>query len=418
LAVAKTIGETPASCANWSEAEAAKDLIATHQGHVIGHIQKAPDETVPLVVGRSGINRGIAFLRLNLGGQWDAVYRAATIFHDQDLRQFGPNSLETIKSNLDLCQSEIRLGLVSSARQRLDEIRGRLNAIRPIQAGSLIEFYQRFGSLLSELGRYAEAERFFLYAAALRENQNQSENQPRANPLGGLLMELSRIAEKLGYLDKAILYELQNDLLQKVAYPERSETFNSEVVITRLVDLFMRTERHEQVSKVLTYAHQEAKREFARDLPEPLKFPLDLSSFEQTFGPVDRSDTLSGALSNLGRVYSWMGRHEEAIPLFEQRARTQRNLFGEVSPQASAGLAMLADEKRRAGATQEALTLARTAFSSALRYVTERKSSQQSLIAGMDALNPAAFALWEASNALRVVTHIRQLSCKPRLTAR
>lgn len=373
---------------------------------------------MPLVVGRSGINRGIAFLRLNLGGQWDAVYRAATIFHDQDLRQFGPNSLETIKSNLDLCQSEIRLGLVSSARQRLDEIRGRLNAIRPIQAGSLIEFYQRFGSLLSELGRYAEAERFFLYAAALRENQNQSENQPRANPLGGLLMELSRIAEKLGYLDKAILYELQNDLLQKVAYPERSETFNSEVVITRLVDLFMRTERHEQVSKVLTYAHQEAKREFARDLPEPLKFPLDLSSFEQTFGPVDRSDTLSGALSNLGRVYSWMGRHEEAIPLFEQRARTQRNLFGEVSPQASAGLAMLADEKRRAGATQEALTLARTAFSSALRYVTERKSSQQSLIAGMDALNPAAFALWEASNALRVVTHIRQLSCKPRLTAR
>jgi TPR repeat protein/CHAT domain-containing protein len=396
---ARLVSPAQDSCKSWNETDPPRAYIENVRGDPIGYIQKLPDENVPMVVSGSGLhlNEGIALLRLQIGGRWNEALRAASIFHKWSLHEFGPNSFDTIQRSLQVCEYEILLGNTGSARRRLDAVVDRLDRIGSVPPVTRIEFYERFGSLLNRVGRYAEAERFLLLAVASRERQNRLEGRPRAEHIN--LYTLSEVNEKLGHLDKAIMYELQSHLIGQVDDPERADTFNTEVsagFLVGLLNLLHRTERDDQTPKLITFVHKEAKRDIARDLPEPLRFPLDLSAFEQTFGPVDRSANLADALAHLGEAYSWMDRHAEALPLFEQRAKTYRNIFGDASPQASAALASVATEHRLAGRSKEALGAAREAFTSALRYVTSRSSSQDSPRAAVDALRPAAFALLEA----------------------
>jgi hypothetical protein len=133
---------------------------------------------------------------------------------------------------------------------------------------------------------------------------------PRDLNIHPMLIGLSDIAERLGDAEKALAYTLQELLLRLADLPERTDGYNTEVApvkLTRIIDLLHRLSRKKEADDLLGFAHHEAKRDIVRDVPEPLKFPLDLAVFERTFGPVDKSDLIASALGYLGEVYSWMG---------------------------------------------------------------------------------------------------------------
>jgi TPR repeat protein/CHAT domain-containing protein len=399
---ARVIGKDTDTCETWGDNENANALVSDGKQEVIGRIQKSPNETVAGVIGGSlGINRGIAYLQMTLGQRYDEAYRAANIFYALDVRESGPNSLQAIRTALDICDNEIRLGLTASARSRLDMILSLMNQMGSIPTEIRVEFFYRFGSALTSLGRYPEAERFLLLSVGLQERKNLLLKIPPARDTGQFLISLSAIAEGSGDPDKAIMYELH--ALNSWMNLERSERYNTEyapVILNRLLALLRKTERIEIFKGLLPFAHREAKREIARDVPEPFALPLDLTVFERSFGSVDRSELVAGALGYLAQVYSWMGRHAEAVPLMEQLVKTRRNIFGETSVATSVALAQLAEEYRALGSTQDALIQARKAYASALDYVDTRNSLQRAANADSDALKPAAFAVLEASHAL------------------
>jgi TPR repeat protein/CHAT domain-containing protein len=365
-------------CGDWAE-NTSSAYVKDSSGNSIGFLKKLPNEDVPkdqnlpgaikVIPGSLGINRGIALLALQIGGRWDEVLRAQKIFLSWDIRDHGPNSLTTLQTLLSLCQSEIQEDDVASARDHLDQAIERLELLGNTSPAVRIDFFRNFGSLLLRLARYSEAERFLMLANQLQSFLNKQSGNQIENDVG--YAELSKTREKIGDLGGAVAYQLRVLLHSAFANLESSENYNKEtgpVTWVRLIDLLNRTDRKLWSDKILPFVHAEAKREFARDLPEPLKFPLDLKVFEITFGPVDRSDTLATALGDLGQVYSWMGRHDEAIPLFEQVTRTRRNIFGEDRPEATAALATFANELRLANLQSDALAKAREAFSLAVQY--------------------------------------------------
>jgi CHAT domain-containing protein len=212
--------------------------------------------------------------------------------------------------------------------------------------------------------------------------------------------DLSTVSEKLGNLDRAIAYKLEILLLDQLYDPERSDAYNTErasVYLVHLNDLLRRTGRNDWFAKLLPFSYTQTRRDSSIGaLPEPLELPIDLSVVERAWGPADRSELIANTLAFLAQTYSWMDRHEEALPLFEQQARTFRTVFGEGSPQASAAVASMANEHRPAGRNEEAVAIARGAYGSALRYLNSRRSLQESPRAAEDALRPPTFALLEA----------------------
>jgi TPR repeat protein/CHAT domain-containing protein len=389
-------------CEDWVEGAPPSAYIIDSSGNSIGFLKRLPDEKIPkdpvpgqkVVAGFLGINRALALFSLRNAGRWDEALRAQNLFFNEDMRDHGPNSLDTLEDLLSLCDLEIREGQDSSARNHLDRAIQTIDALGNIPASTRVTFFRNFGSLLSRLGRYSEAERFLILANELQLALNQEGHQRSGSELR--FDELSETREKIGDLDGAIVYQLRALLQSSFNGLESSERYDKETGPQRwirLIDLLNRTDRRPWSDKLLTFVHDEAKREFARDLPEPLKFPLDLSNFENTFGRVDRSDLLAIALGDLGQVYSWMGRHEEALPLLEQQARTRKNVFGESSPEATATLAKFADELRLSGRGDEALAKAREGFSLALQYANRNKESSTATV---DILNIPATTLLKA----------------------
>jgi TPR repeat protein/CHAT domain-containing protein len=392
LTGAHSIGTNPENCSGSKEDDAAIVRVVSRAGEPLGHIRKEPDNTVPGVIAEFIRAAWDAkFTTLRLGGQWQELLRARRIYLNRKMRSDGPNSFQTLYAALELCDVEIRLGETSAARRRLDAARETINRLGGIPADVRLKFYREFASLLTRLGRHAEAERFLLIAAVLLQRQDTADNVYR---------ELSEVSEKLGNLDRAIAYKLELLLQDQLSSPERSDSYNSErapAYLIELLDLLRRTGRHDWFAKLVPFSYNEAKRDTGlRALPEPFAFPLDLSGYERAWGPVDRSELIANALGLLGRTYSWMNRHEEALPLFEQQTRTFRTIFGEGSPKASTALARVANEHRLAGNSTDALALARDAFGSALRYVNSRRSLQEAPRASEDALRPPTFALLEA----------------------
>jgi TPR repeat protein/CHAT domain-containing protein len=390
--------DLPDNCSSWSEDDPPKPLIADADNDFIGYIQKLPSEEVRgVIAGFLRMNRGIALLSMRLGQRWDEAYRAARIFYAQDLRSYGPNSFNTIESALNISDFETRLGLATAARARLDGIVDVLNRMANVPLDISVDFFRNFGSALSALGHYTEAEHSLVHAVALQEKRNRIAGLAYWYNTAPLFDELSKIAANRGDLDNAILYKLEEQFLNKATLPERSDEFNAE--IGPPIDLLAMLHRgglEEQFSRLLPYLYHEAKREIVRDVPEPLKFPLDLSWAEATFGSVDHSEIIAGSLGNLGQIYSWMGRYSEALPLEEQLAKTRINIYGESNPQTSIALAKVADEYRLLGANQEAVAIARRAFAAAQSFLATRRSSKQAVTAGVNALRPATFALLEA----------------------
>jgi CHAT domain-containing protein/TPR repeat protein len=399
LATAQRTAPDPEDCRAWKDEDAAFMGIVSRAGDSLSQTRK--EKTVPGVhdtQGFIGTAWTVLLVRLNFDQRWDELLRARRIFLDWTVRVNGPNSFPALSAALELAEVEIRLGETSSARARLETAHETINRLGSIPLNARLRFYVRFSSLLTRLGRHMEAERFLLIAAALLDRQNFSAPGDRQ----GVYELLSEVSEKLGDFDRAIAYKLELLLLDQLEDPERSDAYNTErrpIALVQLIGLLRRTGRHDWFMKLLPFSYHEAKRDLGLlAMPEPFKLPIQ-PGVKPLSGSVDSSALMANALAVLARTYSWMNRHEEALPLFEQQARTLRNVFGEGSPQASAALASVANEHRLAGRNMEALAFAREAFGSALRYVNSRRSLRESARAAEDALRPATFALLEALSA-------------------
>jgi CHAT domain-containing protein/TPR repeat protein/tetratricopeptide (TPR) repeat protein len=396
LLSARLASDAPARCNTLAEGES-RDLVVGADGRVLGRLLRLPDEKVQGVIATFlKLNYAIAMTNLRLGGRWDELYRVARIVYARTLREQGPNSFEAIRNELDIAGVEVKLGRAEQARARLDTTLERVNAVGGAAGATDVEVYQQFGAALTALGRYAEAERFFLYARALQGRRNQASGLSPSRGMTVGLGELQEISQKTGQNDRALAYLLAQLLFEKAGSPERGERVNAEtspVGLVRLIDLLRRTDRVDQASGLLAYAHQEAKRDILRDAPEPFKLPLNLGHVESSFGPVDRSELIANALAHLAQVYMWLGRPAEAVPLLEQLAKTRRNIYGETSPQHGEALARVADAMHALGRRPEALTTARQAVSVTQRFFADRFSSKQAAIARADALRPAITSL-------------------------
>jgi TPR repeat protein/CHAT domain-containing protein/tetratricopeptide (TPR) repeat protein len=350
--------------------------ISNSAGEPLAETRKLPDESIPLVPsGRLHINTGIGLLHLTLGGRWDEALRAGKVALQWSLREHGPNSFETIRRELQLCDFELHLGKNKDARERADRIFKRLKVIGNASPELQSEVYQRLADIFIAVSRSAEAKPFLMQQLALTEHENIRLQRPRFYGVGLVLPRLASIAEAAGDLDRAIVYRLAGLGFDEIQYPERSDNFVHEIAPPLLIDLMnllRRSGRTDDFAKLLPFTYQQAKRDVARDEPEPLRFPLDLTVFERTFGPVDRSMNIAGALANLGQVYAWMDRHHEALPLFDQYLRTSQNVYGKTSLAASAALARLATEYRLDGASDQSLRLSREALSAAVQRAASR----------------------------------------------
>lgn len=374
-------------------------LITGRGGEVLGHAVPAADESIPgVIAGNLSINRGISLLRMRLGGQWDALLRASRIVLDMDLREDGPNSLAVLTAGLDLLEVEAEMGNLREAQALLDVTIGRLDNAPYAPDSVRSDVYLRIGQLQLRLGRYTEAEQFLMLAHAYRQRHNETNARPRHEGLARIYGELANVSARLRRFDDAIAYQLRSSVIS--TNPERAETFATEIGpggVIQVVEWLMLTGREREAEGLFGYLHRQSKREFARDLPEPLVFPLDLAVFEATFGPVERSAMLASTMAGLGRVYAWMGRDEEALPLLSQKRQTFGNLFGTNSPQATAAGADVADTQRRAGRLDEAVATARTVWAGAETYAGTRQAvRQESASAPVAAIRPAGRALLEA----------------------
>ncbi|WFU55716.1 CHAT domain-containing protein [Bradyrhizobium pachyrhizi] len=400
-------------------------------GRALGTLSGLPDEEDPSLPVKLTF-RGLALMNLRASGRTDQRNRAARIFLSQDLRRYGPNSFKTIESELELADSEIDLGSATSARARLDTAIERLNRIGSAPDELAVRVYSTLGSALKSMGRYVEARNILIRALLLQQRINRSDNRRQGAKIPRLLKTLSNLAERLGDLEVALALELEADLLSDDS-PEESDSFNvafPPIHITRIIDLLRQLGRYEEVKGLLSFAHSQAKREFAHGLSEPLKFPLDLRVFEQTFGPVDHSGIIADALGYLGQAYVWMGRPSEAVPLFQQLVKTRRNIYGEGRSPTVIAVAHLSGALRATGDFEQSLALARSAFSSAKKFAGLRRTSKQQTTSGVDALKPAAFALLEAlhsagnsssesiaSEAFEVAQHLQSSSAALALQA-
>jgi TPR repeat protein/CHAT domain-containing protein len=403
----KRVMSDPEDCSDWEEQSPPRSLLVAESGKPSASVQRLPDESIPkrsggvrTVRGALHVNEGISLLSLVMGGRWDEVLRAAKIIVDWHMRDDGPNSFETIRAELELCDAEVQTGDTDSARRRLDDIMDRANKIGSIPIQTQIDFDERFGHLLTKLGRFGEAERFLFLAMALREEQSQLDSK-RAM-LSPDLNDLVEVNEGLGSLDNALMYLLLNQMSARGGAAESSDSFQREIApgfLVQLIDLLRRTGRDESAEALLPVAHREAKRDIVRDEPEPLQFPLNLSVFEQTFGPVDYSELIAGDLGYLAQVYSWMGRHQEALPLLEQLVTTERNIYGAKNPRSVVALARVAREYKSIGNVDKARFLAKESFNSALEFAEERRYWAQTAQSASQALSIPAFALLEANYA-------------------
>jgi TPR repeat protein/CHAT domain-containing protein len=403
----KRVISDPEDCGDWEEQSPPRSLLVAESGQPSASVQRLPDESIPkrsggvrAVRGFLHLNEGIALMSLKLGQRWDEVLRAAKIIVDWYMRDFGPNSFETIGAELELCDAEVRTGNTDSARRRLDDIMDRADKIGSIPIRTQIDFDERFGHLLTKLGRFGEAERFLFLAVGLREEQSQIDNKLAA--LSSDFQDLVDVNEGLGRLDNALMYLLLALMNERGVAAESSDSFQSDIApgfLVHVIDLLRRTGRNESAQALLPIAHREAKRDIVRDEPEPLQFPLNLSVFEQTWGPVDYSELIAGDLGYLAQVYSWMGRHQEALPLLEQLVTTERNIYGAKNPRSAVALARVAREYKSIGNIDKARLLAKESFNSALEFAEERRYWQQTAQNAAQALSIPAFALLEANYA-------------------
>nr|WP_283808437.1 CHAT domain-containing protein [Bradyrhizobium sp. AS23.2] len=369
--------------------------LTDEANQVVSTAERLPDEHVNgVIAGFLRLNKGISRLQMTLGGRADERYRADRIFLAQDLRQYGPNSFETIQSEMNLADSEIALGLIQPARSRLDDALNRLGSLGTIPPDFEASLFRTYGSVLLSSGRYLEAERFFVRSNLSQRKSNEANRGPPQSLVNYHF--LSTIAERLGDFDRALMYTLQAQLLLQADLPERSDDYNREfapTTLVRIIDLLHRLDRNEEANDILDFAHVQAKRDIVRDVPEPLHFPLDLTVFERTFGKVERSDNIASVLGYLGTVYSWMGRHEEALPLLRQVTETRTNVYGEGNPSTAIALAKYADEELAVGDREKAIDTARTAFDSLTKFLALRAGASRNPRGGMEALGPAAFSL-------------------------
>ena len=72
-------------------------------------------------------------------------------------------------------------------------------------------------------------------ALAVRHKSNASGKAAPEFAIGGILTQLSVVAERLGETQRALMYQLKNHLLVQADAPERGETFNTEVAPQTLV---------------------------------------------------------------------------------------------------------------------------------------------------------------------------------------
>ncbi|MBZ9677249.1 CHAT domain-containing protein [Mesorhizobium sp. ES1-1] len=397
LLTARSTNGTASSCEHLAEHDTIR--LVTARDSVLGTISKAPDESIPgAIAGFAGLNRGIALLKMRIGGRWDQLLQASRIVSEMDRREYGPNSLAALTNSVNLSEAEAAMGNLKAAQALLDGAVNKLETASYLPDDLRSEVYFRTGSFRLQLGRYGEAEQFLSLAAVYRLRYNERSGQPPYSGITRIYDALADTSMRLHRLDEAIAYNQRSFLLS--AEPERSEAFPAEISpssVIQMVKWLKLSGRSGDADGLLEYLHREAKREFARDLPEPLAFPLDLSVFEATFGPVDRSTTLATAMANLAQVYEWMGRSNEAIPVLEQQERTLGNLFGENSPQATASRARVADEQRQAGRLEDAVVTARQAWNGAETYASTREAvRQEETTAPTVSMKPAGMALLEA----------------------
>lgn len=420
---------TRVDCGAVTEGSSVAYIVDT-QNRPIAYASKPPDEQVQgVIAGFIRIARGAARFNLLLGGRADELYRADKIFLAQDLRQHGPNSFDTVQSELYLAESEIGLGYTASARTRLDGVLVRLSELGEVPADLEASALETLGSVLLNSGRYREAEQVLIRSLTVRRKSNAAKKIAPEFAVWGIFEKLSLVAERLGEPERALMYGMRSYLLDQADNPQRGEGFNAEVgpvVLVRTIELLRRLDRHAEAQDLLTFAHQQAKRDIVRDVPEPLKFPLDLSTYERSWGPVDRSELIAKTLGYLGQVYSWMDRHQEALPLFEQLQKTSNNLFGDGHPKTAMARAKVAEEYRATGKEGLALSTAKTGFNELTNFIALRSSSRQSSRAGADALRPAAFTLLDilypaaiqsSDEAFQIVQRLRSSSAAAALQA-
>ncbi|WP_369598664.1 CHAT domain-containing protein [Sinorhizobium meliloti] len=395
---ARMTGRMPLVCDAMTDAEQIP-LVTASGGEILGHVAKSPDESIPgVIAGFLGINRHIAVWQMQMGGQWDALLRASRIVMRVEMRNHGPNSPAVLAAGLKLAEVEAAMGNVKAAQKLLNDTIERLKRATYTSNDLQSDVYFRIGEFQLQLGHHAEAEQFLMLALSHQLHYNELTGRPKYENILRIYDALAELSARLRKFDHAIAYRLRSFVID--GNPERAETFTTEIGPTSVIQIvgwLKLTERDREADGLLRYLHQQTKREFARDLPEPLVFPLDLTVFESTFGPVDRSTLLATAMANLGRVYNWMGRNQEALPLLAQNERTLKNLFGENSPRATGALAEIATTQLRAGMQDDAVETARRAWRRSETYASTRETvRQEAAAAPVASMTPAGMALLNA----------------------
>jgi TPR repeat protein/CHAT domain-containing protein len=397
------VSRVAAGCQHMTETDApVPHVTTTVAGEVIGRVQRLLDEKIPGVIADfvPGVITSTVYTAMG-AGRWDEALRAQSIGLRKLLRSSGPNALDALEASSRLASIELTTGFYRQGVRRLDDVLRRVREVGELPPRILLPLYETLGSVLATIGRFEEAERVVMRIWRLREQANVEAGRAPFHQTFFVMNRLIGIAAVPR--DATKLYILRSLLLKQIAWPDETDEYFHEFAsdeLVRLLTIFKETGRHDLFAKFLPLTYEQAK--FNAGLghaPEPLTFPLKPFR-ERVFGGVDHSSLMGDSLSYLAQTYSWSGRHAEALPLYEQWERTNRNVYGPTSIPVANAKAARVHELLMLERVDEALTTAREAFALATAFVDTRSAAarKQSIASIVD---PATVVLLEALDAAR-----------------
>jgi CHAT domain-containing protein/TPR repeat protein len=372
---------TKVACELLDEAAPMQALVVSRAGRVVIGFGREPDER--LNTRSYGMKVSATFLRFNvqvqllqmtMAGRWNDARRAQRIAELWDKRDGGPNGLRSVQSSLAMVPLDTRMGDYDVARKRLDRALAFYQGIGWTRADRLTDLYKKFAQLFRTTGEFGEALRLQRLVLALNEREARRTKSPMVKSLS--TDGMAAAYESAGQLKRALYIILYEMLRSGVTEPERADGYGREMApfyLNSIVRLLRGVGRHALANKLMPLVHYQVKRDIGQKrTPEPFQFPLKLAVFERLWGPTDRSVLLANGLGSMGQVYAWQKRFGEALPLFEQKLRTVRNVFGEGHTKAALAEIKLASVYLGLGRVAKAEDLARRAHGTISNYIDTR----------------------------------------------
>lgn len=338
-------------------------------------------------------------------GRYDEAEGAATAFHGEAVRAFGPDHIQSIRSLVGLAEvvalrdNNRALELLGGSVERVQRV---LGPTSPEVVGLLCALGRR----QFEDGRFSEAEGSWMTAL-----EGAKAAGPMAPQVGQIECELGRLAAARDDLDSA---ERHSDRCRAIAEANFGET-NTAIVHPLLMLAGVQYSRGDLAA---SYRNAERAREVAqanvgandllvaRPLLMRAHILIDVVQQGGAVALVDRATQIveqhpgpdEDALSALGNVEQRLGRFDQAIERLEQALERTQERRGARSLATSCALNNLAYALAGDGQGERALTLARRA-SEILKEI--RGSDNASYASILDTLGIALSASGEPAEGLQ-----------------